>query len=87
MRWTLSFALCLACAGALAADLSYDEAKLRADSDEASLSQDQAQVLIAAQAQAAQVAFSQCPPESARPDLSPFSLVMELDASGRIART
>ena len=74
-------------AGAFAADLSYEQAKARADKDEASLTADQTSALIAAQGQAGGDSFANCPAPTANADLSPFSLVMELDASGKVVKT
>jgi hypothetical protein len=66
---------------------SYVEAKARADSDEASLTADQSGALVASQGQAGGESFAKCPLPTPDADLSPFSLVMELDSSGKIVKT
>ena len=80
-------ALLLISAGAFASNLSYEQAKARADHDEASLSASQTGALIQSQGTASGASFSKCPPATPRPDLSPFTVVMELDASGKVVRT
>jgi hypothetical protein len=67
--------------------MSFDEAKARADADEASLSKEQAQVLIEAQAKAGSEAHATCIPPGYKVELDPYTVVMELDASGRVVRT
>lgn len=81
------FALLLVSAGAFASGLSYEQAKTRADRDEASLSAAQTGALIESQGAAAGDSFAKCPPTSSHPDLAPFTVVMELDASGKVVRT
>lgn len=75
----------LAFASAQAATLTYEQAKALADRDEASLANPQA--LVESQGNAAGPSFAKCPPESSHPDLSPFTVVMELDKSGKVVRT
>ena len=87
MKSKILLLLLLLSAGTFAADLSYEQAKTRADKDEASLTAVQTEALIASQGQAGGASFGKCPPANANADLSPFSLVMELDASGKVIRT
>ena len=84
---TALLTLLLFAAGATASELSYEQAKVHADRDEASLSSAQTQSLIESQGTAAGPSFSNCPPSTAHPDLSPFTVVMELNASGKVVRT
>jgi len=72
---------------AWASDVSFEQAKALADKDEASLSSTQTQKLIASQARAGREAHSICFSFNLKPDLSPYTVVMKLDASGKIVRT
>jgi hypothetical protein len=80
-------ALLLLATGAAAADLDYTAARALAEHDEASLEPAQMQALVAAQGEAARAAFAACPVQSPDDDLSPFTVVMELDATGKVVRT
>ena len=73
--------------GALSAapTLEYAEVKALADKDEASLAQADSEKLLKAQGELLNAGAAACATPS--PDLSPFVVVMELDAEGRIART
>lgn len=61
------------------------QAKTLADKDEASLAPAGSASLRKAQAELLEAGTAAC--AAPRPDLSPFTVVMELDAEGRIVRT
>jgi hypothetical protein len=86
MKLTSLIALA-ALAGPLAAApaLEYAEAKVLADKDEASLTPAESENLHKAQSELLDIATAAC--ATPRPDLSPFVVVMELDAGGKIVRT
>jgi hypothetical protein len=75
----------------LAADLSYDQAKANSDRDEASLSQALTQKLVESQAKVMGDILPGCmvsiPHPNGHADLTPFTVVMQLDASGKVVRT
>ena len=77
----------LLAAPALAAEMSFEEAKARADADEASLSKEQAQVLMESEGKAGAEAHATCIPPGYKVDLDPYTVVMELDAKGKVVRT
>lgn len=82
----LVVALATACAPLAAAPtLKYAEAKSLADRDEASLAGIDASSLRDAQRRLLATGTAAC--ATPWPDLSPFVVVMELDATGRIVRT
>ena len=88
MRRGLTVLLMLATATAAAAGLSYDGAKAKADADEASLACSLHQALLESQGRALEAAFSKCLPSIPQPpDKSPFTVVMELDATGKVVAT
>ena len=87
MRTSLLLLFLSATAPALAADVSFDQAKALADRDEASLSSAQMQQLIAAQARTGKEAHSICLSFNPKPERSPYTVVMKLDASGKVVRT
>lgn len=64
---------------------SYAQAKAKADADEATLSPTDRQTLTAAQGETVDKGVSAC--ATPNPDMTPFVVVVELDASGRIVRT
>jgi len=70
-----------------ASELSYEQAKALADKDEASLSAEVAQTLIAAQGTAGGEAHASCVTPGARKDFSPYTVVMKLDSTGKVIRT
>jgi hypothetical protein len=65
--------------------LEYAEVKSLADKDEASLAPADSEQLLKAQGELLNAGAAACATPS--PDLSPFVVVMELDAEGRIVRT
>jgi hypothetical protein len=65
--------------------LDYAEAKALADKDEASLLQAGSASLRKAQGELLDAGTAAC--ATPKPDLSPFTVVMELDAEGRVVRT
>ena len=87
MRISVLLLLLAATTSALAADVSFDQAKVQADRDEASLSSAHMEKLIASQAQAGKEAHSICFSFDPKPDRSPYTVVMKLDASGKVVRT
>lgn len=81
----LAFGLCCAPAAHAQATLDYTQAKQRADADEAALAPEQAASLRDAQAVALDAGVSACATPTA--DTSPFVIVAELDATGKVVRT
>jgi hypothetical protein len=67
--------------------LSYNQAKALADRDENSLSPAQTQQLIASQGKAGGEAHASCLSPGGKKDLSPYTVVMELDSGGKVVRT
>jgi len=65
--------------------LEYAEAKTLADKDEASLAPAVMENLHKAQGELLNAGTAAC--ATPRPDLSPFVVVMELDAGGKVVRT
>jgi len=65
--------------------LEYAEAKALADKDEASLAQAESIGLLKAQGELLGAGTAAC--ATPKPDLSPFTVVMELDAEGKVVRT
>lgn len=65
--------------------LDYAEAKALSDKDEASLAQAESESLRKAQGELLDASTAAC--AMPRPDLSPFVVVMELDAEGKVVRT
>jgi hypothetical protein len=76
-----------ALSGALSAapTLEYAEAKALADKDEASLAPAEMENLRKAQGELLDTGTAAC--ATPKPDLSPFTVVMELDAQGKVVRT
>ena len=76
---------------AVSAELSYEQAKANADRDEAALSPAFSQRLSQSQGKAIGDVLSVCmfeiPHPGGHPDVTPFVVVMQLDAFGRIVRT
>ncbi|MGH8061792.1 MAG: hypothetical protein ACREO7_07235 [Pseudoxanthomonas sp.] len=77
----------VALSGALSAapTLEYAQAKALADKDEASLAQAESANLRKAQGELLDAGTAAC--ATPKPDLSPFVVVMELDAEGKVVRT
>lgn len=65
--------------------LEYTEAKALADKDEASLAQAETTNLLRAQGELLGAGTAAC--ATPKPDLSPFTVVMELDGEGKVVRT
>jgi hypothetical protein len=87
MRTSALLIFLFATAPALASDVSFEQAKSRADRDEQSLSSTQTHQLIASQARAGGEAHSTCIASNPKPNLSPYTVVMQVDASGNVVRT
>lgn len=81
----LAFGLCCASVAHAQATLDYTQAKQRADADEAALAPEQAASLRVAQAIALDAGIGACATPAA--DTSPFVVVAELDATGKVVRT
>ncbi len=80
--------VCALCATSLAhaqSPTDYTGAKLRADADEASLPVAQASAMRDTQGVALEAAIAGCATPTA--DTSPFVVVAELDAAGKVVRT
>lgn len=65
--------------------LEYAEAKALADKDEGSLAPEASTSLLKSQKELLEAGTAAC--ATPTPDLSPFVVVMELDAQGKVART
>lgn len=65
--------------------LEYAEAKALADKDEASLAPEASTSLLKSQGELLDAGTAAC--ATPTPDLSPFVVVMELDAQGKVVRT
>jgi hypothetical protein len=65
--------------------LEYAEVKALADKDEASLTPDASTNLLKSQGELLEAGAAAC--ATPTPDLSPFVVVMELDAQGKVLRT
>lgn len=85
MKFTVLIAL--AALGGMPAThvLDYAQAKALADKDEGSLAAAASENLHKAQSELLDTGTAAC--ATPRPDLSPFVVVMELDAEGRVVRT
>jgi hypothetical protein len=80
-------AACLIPAMVLGRELTIEQVKIRASIDEASLSTGQHAQLLTSLKEIARIVFAACP-ESDRADRRlPFTLVMELDATGKVVST
>jgi hypothetical protein len=82
--------LCIALIASVAAgetELTYIGAKVLADHDEAALTPAEMEALHVAQGVAGGEAFGACSPPASDAELIPFTVVMKLDASGKILRT
>jgi hypothetical protein len=86
MKTPVALILFAASAIALAAPTSYVDAKSKADRDEASLG-DAGGALVEAQGNVLGPVLASCGASTGAKDLSPFVVVMELDATGRIVQT
>ena len=65
--------------------LEYAEVKALADKDEASLASEASTSLLKSQGELLEAGAAAC--ATPTPDLSPFVVVMELDAQGKVVRT
>lgn len=81
----LAIAAVLAGQVSTASALEYAEAKALADKDEASLAPETSASLLKSQGALLEAGAAAC--ATPRPDLSPFVVVMELDAQGTVLRT
>jgi len=72
---------------AAAAELSFLQAKVLADHDEKSLDPEQMKALLAAQGAAGGASFGACSPPASAAELTPFTVVMKLDETGKIVHT
>jgi len=69
------------------ASLSYEQAKALADRDEGALTQSDSQQLLASQGKAGGEAHASCVSPSSQKDLSAYTVVMELNSSGKVVHT
>lgn len=72
---------------AAATPVDYAEAKRLADADEAAVGGAARDALLAAQAALLDAGVAECNRFDLRGDVTPFVVVMELDAQGRVTRT
>lgn len=85
-RSILAFLLLLPAISVHAApDIGFTEAKRLADQDEASLTPQQTETLVTSQRTLLDAGAAAC--ATPKPDLSPFVVVAELDADGKVVRT
>jgi len=70
-----------------ASALSFEEAKALADKQEAALTPSQTQALIASQGKVAGPAFAACMPVPLPKSMPSFTIVMSLDATGKVQTT
>ena len=87
MHYILFVVALLASFTAGASELNYLGAKVLADHDESSLTPEEMEALLAAQGVAGGESFGACSPPSSVAELTPFTVVMKLDASGKITQT
>jgi hypothetical protein len=73
--------------GTQAQGMNYLGAKVLADHDEAALTPAEMEALLAAQGVAGGDSFGACSPPDSVAELTPFTVVMKLDASGKIVQT
>jgi hypothetical protein len=85
LRTAACLALLLTRAAIAADTLTYPQAKALADRDEAGLSAADARTLMDAQRDAGREILRQC--SVAEMNTLPFTVVMQLDAAGRVVRT
>ena len=81
------FLLALSVSLTATAELNFLGAKVLADQDEASLNSTQMEALLAAQGVAGGDSFGACSPPASVAELTPFTVVMKLDASGKIVQS
>ena len=67
--------------------LSFDEAKVRADADESSLSPASTRLLVESQGLVSGRAFQKCLAETGIRSLPRFAIVMKLDGDGHVVQT
>lgn len=72
---------------ALASDFTFEQAKARANSDEAALSTEQEAALVSSQGRIAYPTFANCPASDLADRRLPFTVVVELDGTGKVVRT
>lgn len=70
-----------------AAPVDYADAKRLADADEASVAGPAHEAILAAQAALLDAGVAECNRQDLRGDLTPFVVVMQLDAKGRVRQT
>lgn len=87
MKFVYAISACLISVAALGSDVTFDQAKARADGDEAALTPQQEATLISSQGEIAHATFVNCRASDLADRRSPFTLVMELDAAGKVVRT
>jgi uncharacterized NAD-dependent epimerase/dehydratase family protein len=84
----LVYALLLLASFPLAAgDMTFEQVKAMADSDEAGLSAEQERALVESQGSVAHPTFAGCRTSDLADRRLPFTVVMELDATGKVQRT
>ena len=84
---TLLTMLVFATAAAFASEITFDQANALASKDSASLDADQLLVLTRSQSRASDVVLAKCPKQVKPGDFASFTVVTELDGSGKIVRT
>ncbi|MEO7431125.1 MAG: hypothetical protein ABIR62_03740 [Dokdonella sp.] len=87
MNQLLLVVFCLFPAFASARALDIEQVKIRASIDEASLSEGQHAQLVASLKEIARIVSADCPASDRADRRLPFTLVMELDASGKVLST
>lgn len=82
-----SIATLLLAAAASAGEMTFEQASALATKDSATLSIDQMASLADSQEKASRAVRAKCPEPVKKADYAPFTVVMEVDATGRITRT
>jgi hypothetical protein len=72
---------------ATATPMDYSEAKRLADADESAVTGPAKEKLLAAQAALLDAGVAECNQQDLRGDVTPFGVVMRLDAQGRVQQT
>lgn len=86
-RHVIGLLVLLVSLAAGASELNFLGAKVLADHDEASLTAEEMKALLAAQGVAGGDSLGVCSRPTTAAELTPFTVVMKLDASGKITQT
>jgi hypothetical protein len=87
MRTMLAATLLFATVAASADDMTFDQASALAGKDSATLNVDQVSALAESESKASTAVRAHCPEPVHKDDFASFTVIMEIDASGKITRT